>query len=319
MTNVRKFLDGDVVADSALGAREIRVIASTQTVDRQGDVIVVDPAACDMRGYLKNPIVLASHDTAHPVGTARPKIVGNRLEATIVFAPAGVSSLADTWCGLTKAGVVRGVSIGFAPIESEPIAGGGYGARKFTRWELLEISLVAVPANAEALVVARSHRGGKSAGADLTNMEHVEEIARHLQAATKCLARANSAHADAEGHLAQMGGWLADGQRHAAALHAAGGLGGGSTDGSEDDADNAELAIEAPRNSQTPAAVMTTETRKAALNRLDRADVGLIYRVGTVAYHAARPLPLPPAAKGGGAHLTVSVLENELKRLRALW
>src|SRR3984885_5980701 len=80
----------------------------------------------------------------------------NRLEAVINFAPKGVSEIADETCALAKAGVLNAVSIGFRPLKSEPLRTGG---QKFTKWELLELSIVSVPANPSALVVQRAHPG----------------------------------------------------------------------------------------------------------------------------------------------------------------
>jgi HK97 family phage prohead protease len=163
VSSTRKFLPGSVIKDGVgLGPREIKVVASTGTPDRVGDI--VEPSGCNMRGYLRNPIVLADHNPSSPVGTAAPAIVNNRIEAKITFAPVGISQAADTWCGLCKSGVINGVSIGFRPIDYEPLRGGS--GTRFGSWELLEISLVAVPANSEALVVERAFRGTKAAGDD---------------------------------------------------------------------------------------------------------------------------------------------------------
>ncbi len=49
-----------------------------------------------------------------------------------------------------KAGLVRGLSIGFSNLESEPIKG-TYGLR-FTKWDWMELSAVTIPANAEASI-----------------------------------------------------------------------------------------------------------------------------------------------------------------------
>lgn len=76
----------------------------------------------------------------------------------MTFAAEGASPKADEWCALVKGGVVNAVSIGFNPTKAEPIIGGGW---RFLEWELLEVSLVTVPANSSALVVERSH-GGKA-------------------------------------------------------------------------------------------------------------------------------------------------------------
>ena len=161
MTAIRKFLSGVVAADGALGEREIKVVAATGVIDRQGDI--VDPLGAQLDNYKPNNVVLLQHDPSQPVGNAWPKIANGRLEAKIRFAAEGLSAKADEICALYKAGVMKAVSIGFQPIESVPLPGGG---RKFTKWELLEISMVSVPANAEALTIERSLRGrGKSAGA----------------------------------------------------------------------------------------------------------------------------------------------------------
>ena len=161
-----KFSAGAVVKTAGLGPREIRVVASTPTQDRVGDIL--EPGGCKLDSYRKNPIVLADHDPSTPVGTARPVVVGDRLEATITFAPAGISAKADEYCGLYKAGVMSAVSVGFNPIKSEPIR--GTGGTRFTAWELFEISCVAVPANTEALVVQRSH-GASNSGEELARSE----------------------------------------------------------------------------------------------------------------------------------------------------
>lgn len=150
---IRKIFSGAVLKDGSLNDREIRVVASDATVDRAGDVVV--PSGCRLEAFTKNPIVLANHNPEHPIGTARATIQNNRVEALITFAPPGLSKLADEWCGLAKAKILNAISIGFTPIEHEPIKGGG---TRFTEWELLELSFVSVPANPNAVVIGRSAR-----------------------------------------------------------------------------------------------------------------------------------------------------------------
>jgi hypothetical protein len=50
-----------------------------------------------------------------------------------------------------KAGLVRGLSIGFRPLDLEPLKGGGY---RFKKWEWFELSAVTIPAQAEATISA---------------------------------------------------------------------------------------------------------------------------------------------------------------------
>ncbi len=270
MTTIHKYLPGSIVADGALGEREIRIVATTGVIDRQGDI--VDPLGVQLDNYKPNNVVLAGHDPSQPIGNAWPSIVNGRLEATVRFAPAGVSAKADEFCGLYKSGVMKAVSIGFQPIESEPLAGGG---RRFTKWELLEISLVAVPANSEALVIARGYGGrGKSAGAIGDNgIDHLQGVAEALAGANRAGQKAVAAHAETREHLDRFGGLLLEGLTHARALARAG-LAGldhpfgsadetGEPEGVGGDDPDVELAARAAR-------------RKSKLDALDGAEVGRV-------------------------------------------
>ena len=147
----RKYVSAATMADATLGDRQIRVVASTAARDRVKDIMVA--AGCDLSNYASNPIVLAQHDPDHPIGTAKVSIVGDRVEALIEFAPLGASRKADEYCALAKAGVIGTVSVGFNPLKVEPIKGGG---NRIETWELLELSLVSVPCNPEAVVTQRS-------------------------------------------------------------------------------------------------------------------------------------------------------------------
>jgi HK97 family phage prohead protease len=147
-----KYMSAPVVLDPALSERQIMVIASDPTLDRTKDVM--RPEGCVLDNYQNNPIVLASHDPTQPIGSAKAAIRNGRVEALIDFAPAGISAKADEFCGLAKAGVLRAVSVGFDPIEYAPNKAGGYD---YNKWELMELSLVAVPANPGARIIARAH------------------------------------------------------------------------------------------------------------------------------------------------------------------
>ena len=188
---------GVLASDGSLGERQIRVIASTQSPDRDGDIVV--SAGCQLQNYNKNPIVLASHDRDKPIGTARVFVKSDRVEAIITFAPAGSSPVADHWCALAKSGVISAVSIGFLPLKSEPIRGGG---RKITKWELFELSLVSVPANAAALVVERSFFDRAKSGRVLSaaNVGAITELGHRLDKANEAHRRAVDLLGKAERH-----------------------------------------------------------------------------------------------------------------------
>jgi hypothetical protein len=53
---------------------------------------------------------------------------------------------------LAKSGVLSGVSVGFQPLKGDPLRGGG---TKYTAWFLMEISVVSVPCNPNAIVINR--------------------------------------------------------------------------------------------------------------------------------------------------------------------
>jgi hypothetical protein len=91
-------------------------------------------------------------------------VEGDFLAAKIEFAPAGISRVADEACAMCKASVLRGISIGFDPDfeAAEPLDPRRPRAgQRFKRSELLEISVVSVPADVNATVVARSFAAGR--------------------------------------------------------------------------------------------------------------------------------------------------------------
>jgi hypothetical protein len=73
------------------------------------------------------------------------------------MAPLGTSDRIDEVRRLVEADVLRAVSVGFRDIESVPIdIKNPYDGTRFTKSELVECSLVAVPANPNALAISKS-------------------------------------------------------------------------------------------------------------------------------------------------------------------
>ncbi|MGC1300922.1 MAG: HK97 family phage prohead protease [Caulobacteraceae bacterium] len=159
MTAMRKLVRAQI---NALGDDEVEVVMSTDALARDGHILI--PQGCVLDNYRANPIVLWSHNPDNPVGNAENIDVGpDQLSARIRFAPPGISPKADEVRGLMKAGVIRAVSVGFDPIEMEPLdPKKPRGGQRISRWELLELSPVSVPADPGAVVTARSNDGDAS-------------------------------------------------------------------------------------------------------------------------------------------------------------
>lgn len=131
-------------------------VLSDATVDRYGDI--VDPAGWDLKNFKKNPIALFSHSASFPIGTwENIRVEGGKLIAKLNFAAKGTSDRIDELISLVEQGVLRAVSVGFRPLKAEPIdKEKPYGGQRYTKQELLETSLVSVPANPAAVALAKS-------------------------------------------------------------------------------------------------------------------------------------------------------------------
>ncbi len=127
----------------------IRGIASTPTPDRMGDI--VEPMGAKFA--LPMPL-LWQHKPDKPVGRvmfAKPTKDGIPFEASIpnVKEPGTLKDRIDEAVQSIKYKLVAAVSIGFSAVDGavEVLKGGGL---RFMQWEWLELSLVTIPANAEA-------------------------------------------------------------------------------------------------------------------------------------------------------------------------
>jgi HK97 family phage prohead protease len=137
-----------------VGDRTVRFVLSDGSVDRMGDTVAV--AGWDLTAYRNNPVVLFAHDSSSPpIGrTTRVWTDGVRLLGDVEFAPAETYAFADTIYKLIKGGFLKSGSVGFLPVDykfSERPGGIDY-----KRQELLEFSIVPVPANSNALVLAHA-------------------------------------------------------------------------------------------------------------------------------------------------------------------
>jgi hypothetical protein len=116
------------------------------------------PSGVALDEYRANPVVLRDHNPAWVIGCASAiGLVNGAIAIKIQFAAPGISAVADEARGLAKAGFLRGLSAGIDPGETEALDPRypRQGIRVLTS-TLLEASLVAVPADADALITTRA-------------------------------------------------------------------------------------------------------------------------------------------------------------------
>lgn len=138
--------------------RIIEGFATTPSVDRIGDI--VDPLGAKFT--LPIPL-LYHHEHDQPVGhvvAARAGKDGISIKAKLakVAEPGALKDRVELAWQEIKAGLVRGLSIGFRPREFEPLdQKDPFGGLRFSSWDWFELSLVTIPANADAQIsVVRS-------------------------------------------------------------------------------------------------------------------------------------------------------------------
>ena len=126
-------------------------IASTPELDRSGDI--VDPAGVTFRDSIP---LLFHHDTKQPIGrvTLSRTPDGIRFDAVlpVIDEPGRLKDRVDEAWQSIKAGVITGVSIGHR-ILANGVEYLKNGTRKLTKTEICELSLVTIPANANATIL----------------------------------------------------------------------------------------------------------------------------------------------------------------------
>ncbi len=140
--------------------REVTVIGSVQQEDRDRDI--VDIKTMNVKNYKQNPVVLWSHQSRDlPIAKAInvTKAAGNtQLKFKLQFAKEEDYPFADQVYKLIKAGFINASSIGFAVNYEKSEYDKDRGGYNFNNAELLEISLVNVPANQGALITQRQFK-----------------------------------------------------------------------------------------------------------------------------------------------------------------
>ena len=140
--------------------------ASTNDIDRHGTI--VEPRGIDTTNYSANPVFMWGHD-AYGSGGGPPdlqnvlgRVIDYRkddsaFEIEVEWASHDRASMARD---LVRAGFLSAVSVGFIPdaesMSTRSIEGSEVPV--YNRTELVEVSLVPVPSNPNAIALARSIR-----------------------------------------------------------------------------------------------------------------------------------------------------------------
>ena len=173
-----------------LGDRSVQFTISKEVVDRDGDILRA--SGVDFSNYMKNPVFLSFHNSREfPLGkVTKFWVEGNEVKAIVYFPtleelssnPEQASEkakLVDFTYHCYKTGMLNAVSVGFIPIEWIE-TDNGYDILK---WELLEFSAVAVPANQDAIAQAVKSFGNDFAKSFITE----EKSGRKISAQTRAI------------------------------------------------------------------------------------------------------------------------------------
>ncbi len=136
---------------------KVSFVASSATPDRYGDII--DQKGWILENYKNNPVVLLNHDSNQlPIGKGNVYIRNDKLTIDVEFD--SEDPRAKEVERKAKKGFMNAVSVGFRPLESKsrselPTDNKYYGQRGmyYSKAELLEVSIVTIPANGEATML----------------------------------------------------------------------------------------------------------------------------------------------------------------------
>ena len=178
------------VSTEDIGERSVLFTISKEVVDRDGDILRA--SGVDFSNYMKNPVFLSFHNSREfPLGkVTKFWVEGNEVKAVVYFPtleelstdPNNASEkakLVDFTYHCYKTGMLNAVSVGFIPLEWIETEN-GYDILK---WELLEFSAVAVPANQDAIAQAVKSFGNDFAKSFITE----EKSGRKISAQTRAI------------------------------------------------------------------------------------------------------------------------------------
>jgi hypothetical protein len=135
--------------------RRIIAAISSETIDRDGEIVAAAAVKAAMDGFMKNPVVMTYHKHAHEDGT--PTVIGKVIKwwqekgATLCEIEFADTELGQEYWRLYSGKYQRAFSIGFTTLKSEQRYVGSQMVKVHTAIDLYEISAVGVPSNPDAI------------------------------------------------------------------------------------------------------------------------------------------------------------------------
>lgn len=197
-----------------LGNGVFEAVITTSTIDRGGESI--DTAGIDTTNYMNNPVVLYGHDyEGLPIGKAvKLSQFKNKIKAQFQLAVEEYP-FAATVAALIKGGYLNATSIGGIVKQwSEDY-------KTIKEMEMVEFSVVPVPANQEALMTSRSLKSLTGKSAETVRQEYQDFVAKASQLLQKqdmpagmpaMMKKARSRMADATSMMDDMMGMMDEGK-----------------------------------------------------------------------------------------------------------
>ena len=168
-----------------LGERRVLFVISKEVVDRDGDILRASGVV--LTNYNKNPVFLSFHNSREfPLGkTEKVWVEGDEVKAIVYFPTVEELStnpdqasekakLVDFTYHCYKTGMLNAVSVGFIPLEWIEMENGF----DILKWELLEFSAVAVPANQDAIAEAVKSFGDEFAKGLVSTVSKTESVVK---------------------------------------------------------------------------------------------------------------------------------------------
>jgi HK97 family phage prohead protease len=151
---VKEFVSKSPVID--VEKRQIRFLASTPDVDRDGERILPTAFGKNLAQFLTNSVFLACHQ--HRLDSGDPPVIGKVVRAWIDAAVGlwaivqfAENELGEKYWKLYRDGFMKAVSVGFTPIKWHEEFIEGKRVTTYDEVEWIELSACAVPSNRGAL------------------------------------------------------------------------------------------------------------------------------------------------------------------------